>query len=754
MATSSVDLLSVISGIQVSSSDILQAELLLSQVLTAQDPTIDIRVGTAVRDLAIRPNATLLATINKALVYYWAQNSLVNVDDTTPTIFVDKILQNFFMTRFTGANAIITAKLYFAKQVSITLTTDMFFSTDNVLLFNPIVSSTYSAGQLVFDPTSNQFYLTVQLQAAQAGTQYNITSGSLIYFSNFNPYFLHAEISYLTSIAANPETNTQFIARAKTAISTRNLINTPSIISNLQNNFSLVSQVVPLGYGDAGMIRDKIIVYPPAAPFNGTTPVWTHVGGHTDIYVNVPLTTSLLQFAPDTTGSVTITGAVYNVAVSSTPGGANVDTIIPTTPNLNIVSTSENWLTTSLVSTALVASNGTPTNIITITATNHGLELNERITISGASQALYNGTFQITSVPDANTFTYNITSTAAANTFPITLTKVDRANDLGFSNSQVLKVTLGTTPITISTLTWSGGIATVTTSVAHGYSTGWTVNVAGVASTTNAYNGNWIVVSTGTNTFTFTVANDGVATTTYALVKRVFASYNTTPLAISSVTWLSNVVTVTTPVAHGYTTGQSITIAGTISTTNAYNGTWTIVSVSTYTFTFASTTNDGVVGVALATVNSVMINSVSLNLSYFQDVDGIQVYLQDPANRVLSVDQLARGFNISVLTISVVGYGAVAPNSTICTNVINKYLASLQPGQSFIMADLLSGLYAAGITTIQTPLSVSYIKYWRDLMTPTTGSTTIITDAHNPNDPTNIFVLGTLNTPTVTTITT
>jgi hypothetical protein len=110
--------------------------------------------------------------------------------------------------------------------------------------------------------------------------------------------------------------------------------------------------------------------------------------------------------------------------------------------------------------------------------------------------------------------------------------------------------------------------------------------------------------------------------------------------------------------------------------------------------------------------------------------------------------------NISVLDITIIGYTPLAPSSATCTTVINKYLAGLNPGQSFIMADLLAALFAAGVTTIQTPMGVSFTKYWRDMMTPTTGSATIITDAHNPNDSTNVFILGTLTVGAPATITT
>jgi len=59
------------------------------------------------------------------------------------------------------------------------------------------------------------------------------------------------------------------------------------------------------------------------------------------------------------------------------------------------------------------------------------------------------------------------------------------------------------------------------------------------------------------------------------------------------------------------------------------------------------------------------------------------------------------------------------------------------------MADLLAQLYAAGITTIKTPIDITYTKYWNDLLNTTSGT---ITDVLDPNDTCNIFAVNSLTT--------
>jgi hypothetical protein len=659
MTTPSIDLLSVISGLQVSSSDILQAELLLTQTLAAQDPTLDLRTGTAIRDLAVRPNATLLATINKALVYYWSQNSLSTVTDTTPNIFVDKILSNFFMTRFEGAKASINARLYFAKYNSVTLTTGLFFSPDNTLLYYPAVSATYST--LTYDSTLNQWYLEANLIAAGSGIKYNISSGSLIYYSNFNPYFLHAEIVYLSNTATNSETNTEFISRAKNTISTRNLINTPSIQSNLLEAFPLVSKVYPVGMGDPQMVRDKVLVLPPSLG----TPVWIHIGGSTDIYCDVPLVSSVLQFQTDAEGTILLTGPIYKTSVSSIPGGPQTDTITSVIPYITT-----NPYTIQLTVSSITAQASGFDTIATLTAAvPHGLNIGERLVVNGATPPEYNGTFTVLAVLDQYTFTYTLVNSLPSLTVTgtIQLGIVNRFNDLGYSSKQNLNI-----------------------------------NFAGP-------------------------------------LKSIVNISSNTGEPISSV--YTTVVTVSAT-GHGYSNGNNITMLG----LSAGNGTYTIsaVSVDTFQYTFTSATNPGTITFSGATTQyKYGLQYVSLNISYYQDLDGIQQYLLDSANRVLAADQLARGFNLIMLDVSIIGYGASAPSQQVSNDVITTYLNSLVPDQPFIMADLLSRLYTAGITTIQTPLTITYTKYWRDLLNVTQG---VIVDTMVPNDPTSVFKLNSIVT--------
>lgn len=265
------DLYSILPGIQPDQQDIIEAELLAKQILQAEYPDLDLREGTGIRDLVLRPAAFLLAMCKKGFDYYFSQNTLNKIDNTSPTEVVDDLLSNLFLTRNTGSYSVVNSRLYFARQKSVSLNTSISFSTDGVLLFFPTVSTTYPSTALQFDAFQNEWFLDVDLIAGEKGINYNISSGSLLYFSNFDPYFLHGEINYLSQASTSPETNLEFIARAQSSISTRNLINDPSITSKLTSSFNYLNRIKNIGAGEPEMYRDQArVLGGPEKTFNGS----------------------------------------------------------------------------------------------------------------------------------------------------------------------------------------------------------------------------------------------------------------------------------------------------------------------------------------------------------------------------------------------------------------------------------------------------------------------------------------------------
>jgi hypothetical protein len=783
------DLYSVIPGLQPTSQELLEAELLCKQILEAQYPTLDLREGTGLRDLVLRPSALLMALVKKGSDYLFTQNSLAGVTDATPTDLVDSILSNWFLTRNIGTKSVISTRLFFARRKNISISTDIFFSTDNVSKFIPSVAASYSGDSMVFDSYSNEYYIDVDMTAEKEGSTYNIGSGSLLYFSNFDPYFLRGEINFLKSESINSESNTQFIQRAQSAISTRNLINVPSIDSNLRAAFNYISRLTTVGMGDPEMVRDQLkAVFEDEAPrfltsltSSGTTatatlaghgynngqlvniagatpsgyngqyavtvlsvstftytlsgtlgavtgtpnvaavnnPILLHNGGMVDVYCSDKLATAIVQVTLDSLGRASLTGPIYDFSRSSITGGISADTVplndISVVTAINISSTTATATTsaphsfilgdtvtvsgaTQLRTVSAISCSGTT---VTVTVTGHQYVTGNTVVISGVTPTTYNGSYTLTYV-DANTFTYQV---------PVTI---------GSSGSGTMKAQV------------------------------------------DLVNGVNIVTGVSTSTFSYTipqVSTFPVSGTMSAVSPVNYISYtsNTQSKTLTSITSTGTVATVTLP-KHGYTIGRYITISN--STPTGYNGSWIVKSIINQDqFTFyltapvgGTSTTGNIVNVIpwkdygfsqnqeiIVDMGAARANlTASFNISYFQNLDSIQTYLNSPANRVLCGDYLARGFNFYLLHVEVTSYNDNVPNSTLVTTVINSYLGTLTAGDMFVMSDMMAKLRVNGIINIQNPPLVTFKKYNRDLTPVETGT---ITDILDPNDRTNVFLL-------------
>jgi hypothetical protein len=338
------DIFSVMSSLELTATDVQEAEVFAQQFLEAKFPTVDFRQGTGVRDLVIRPNAVLLATVKKYIEVYFDSASLGSVTNDTPAEVVDAILSNFFIERQTGSLAVVQARLYFLFQngtpTNVQIPVSAFFSTDNTRLFYPsapvfaqvlkdgdtaIAGNTY----LNYDESEELWYVDIPLSSATADETFNDqTTGDLLYFSIFNPYFVKGSILYMTSTAVAEETNVDLVNRSYSAISTRNLINDPSITSRLTDVFNYIKHQRVVGMGDPDMWRDLVDV-------NGVNDTITgipdrfkiHVGGCVDIFTSTDFRTNVVQYITDKNGMIELTGPIFDIYRSPVSGGTAADDI-------------------------------------------------------------------------------------------------------------------------------------------------------------------------------------------------------------------------------------------------------------------------------------------------------------------------------------------------------------------------------------------------------------------------------------------
>lgn len=178
------------------------------------------------------------------------------------------------------------------------------------------------------------------------------------------------------------------------------------------------------------------------------------------------------------------------------------------------------------------------------TSASHGFVVGEAVSLSDIGES-YDGTYEITSTPTANTFTY------------------DRTRD---------------TQVGIVAKSASNNTATLTTSSPHGISAGDQVIVKNVDST---FNGTYTVSSTPSAT-SFTYFKPG----TVAPTAVVGGSVSVNGRWIIRKNLIGNVATLTTLADHGILVGESVTVS---EVGAPFDGTYTVTEVTDNTFSYVKT---------------------------------------------------------------------------------------------------------------------------------------------------------------------
>jgi hypothetical protein len=152
--------------------------------------------------------------------------------------------------------------------------------------------------------------------------------------------------------------------------------------------------------------------------------------------------------------------------------------------------------------TGIALANGARAVTVT-TGAAHGLTVGTSIVVQDTYLSLANGNYIIEAVTTSSPHTFSYTSRAVNTT---TITDILDPNKTAIYNGTLYSsAQIGSAP---ASMTYSGNIVSVTTSVPHGLSLGNEIAVTGVTATTNAPNGSWYVSTiTSSTTFSYYVIN-------------------------------------------------------------------------------------------------------------------------------------------------------------------------------------------------------------------------------------------------------
>jgi hypothetical protein len=279
--------------ITIDAADVTAAANFLEEFLSDEVPAGDFTTGTAMRDLTINALAAVVAFMRADSTQVRQMQSLLTVqaatggDEEALRDGVTAILSNLLVVPKGGGKGRGFAVGHATQQVDVFIPTTIRFTYSQGVLFVVDSSDTYfvPAAEMVpvveADGSIVDYEFRIPLVAVATGESYNVDPALFASFDRFSPYVTHVESTVKFSGGRGPETVTEILARAPTAVATRNLINDRSIPAVLDDNFDGIESVLVVGMGEPEMQRDIV----PTVAAN----LRFHVGGAVDIYLRTAL---------------------------------------------------------------------------------------------------------------------------------------------------------------------------------------------------------------------------------------------------------------------------------------------------------------------------------------------------------------------------------------------------------------------------------------------------------------------------------
>lgn len=298
-----------------------QVSLLVDMIRTSY-PKLDLRRGTVIRDLLLNPDATIGSLFSLQAEEQRNSSSLARLSErsesgeSVDSEDVSAILSNFNMEQVSGTKAKGNVRVSVSSSRVYTVNEGLKFSTLDGLSFSVtmkvVAAPEESSSSVAADATTTLrtgttgYWFVVPVEADEVGSAGNIQQGTALTPNSSIFGFVSASAYKTFSEGSDLEDLTKTIARIRSSLSIRGLLNRDAVEAQLRDRFddteNPIVAVSVCGYGNEAQRRDKHNVFGVA------------VGGRSDVYVRnfTSIPTKVL-----TKEGVFVEDGVYSVEITA-----------------------------------------------------------------------------------------------------------------------------------------------------------------------------------------------------------------------------------------------------------------------------------------------------------------------------------------------------------------------------------------------------------------------------------------------------
>jgi len=248
------------------------------------NPRFDTGGGTATSALMIDPLSIILQPLRDEIDEIKLDQSVKSVlESEDPDAFdeevVDALASNVFLSRKEGSTSSGSVRVRFFSPQDLDIGSGLaaFSDSSGARFINPNPVS-ITASEMGLNVDGGYYYVDIQVESEEHGTLNNAKAGAIQTFENEPENVANVTNLYDFTGGNDRETNLELIDRIEVAVTVRALVTGRGIVTQLQDNFSTIDEIKPIGFGDAEMQRD--IVHN------------AHIGGNVDVWVKTPQTVS------------------------------------------------------------------------------------------------------------------------------------------------------------------------------------------------------------------------------------------------------------------------------------------------------------------------------------------------------------------------------------------------------------------------------------------------------------------------------
>lgn len=234
----------------------LDVESFITARLNQEYPNYNIREGSGLRDLLVKPNQILMDPISREVQLLKQGQSLSNPELLAPTE-ADALVANIFVTRSSGGLSTGTVRLYFNGPVAINISVGNVSYTASGLRYIPTTLQSISAEAMIFNQSGNLYYFDVQVTAEAAGSNYNTEKDTIIGITNLNAAVRVTNPERFEG-GLDEESTDDLVERAETSITERSLVVARGVSARLRDQFEDLVHLQIVGFTDEEMERDVI----------------------------------------------------------------------------------------------------------------------------------------------------------------------------------------------------------------------------------------------------------------------------------------------------------------------------------------------------------------------------------------------------------------------------------------------------------------------------------------------------------------